>query len=365
MNTEALKQIIEATSSELAIIKTIDDVFLDHFKNARRAYFLNDLESLKKNYDFFKENKSNNTYVLICIDIIKIRILIRENNIEFKDIDQSFNSEKYLKNSFDTTERITAEYVFTEQNLVKQILLVELLAVEAIICDLNNLQDLSYQKNVTASHLAESLGMKKKSSTLLYNSIVALNHKSPAHLRICNLTDAINKAEACEDHNTHIAALTSLAKEYEVLGCLNLAHEECLKAIALSKKHCYGSFNFCVVMLNGAKLSSQLGSLDIARENLKLVEAFNFDELKEDVIKSKELMDSKAETECLSGDEQKLIHLLTSSPKSKYFLIENLYGQGEAESLDNRLKQLFLRLRKKKKGLVSYNKKNCMYELMH
>lgn len=353
MILEALKKIIEASSSELAVLDTGSDIFLENFKSARRAYFLNDVLGLKKHYDFFKANGQGFAHAELCAEIIKCRIAIREKNISSQSDVKVYASDSFFDKA-------------PNDNLIQQIFLVELLAVEAILCDLSGDSDLSYQKNKMASVKADSLGMKKKSSTLLYNGIVAINHKTPAQqLRICNLTDAINKAEACEDHNTVIAALTSLSQEYEALGCLNLAYEECSKAMVLAKKHCFGSFNFCSVLLIGIKLSAQIGNLDLALENLKLVETFDFKELEEEVMAAKALIDSQESAETLSGDEQKLIQLLTTSPKDKYFLIERLYGSGDSESLDNRLKQLFLRLRKKRKGLVTYNKKNCVYELMH
>ncbi len=345
---ELLKKIVESSSSELSAIDTPSNEFLSHFKNARRSYFLNDIDGLYLSYNYFEAENLQLKYSLLCREIIKIRILIREKNKEINDFKDLSFSDNFINKNLD---------------LIEKTLLVELLAVEAILSDLNGNADLSYQKNISASQLANELGMKKKSCTLKYNAIVALNHKSSSSLRICNLVDTIQMAKDCEDHNTEIAALSSLAHEYEQLGCIELAHEEAIKAIELAKKHCFGSFNFCSVLLIGIKLSIQAKNINLANEHLKLVETFNFEELKDKITELKQMINSSEPQNSLSGDEQKIIQLLTASPKDKQFLIHSLYGNGDSESLDNRLKQLLLRLRKKRKNLISYNKKNCVYSL--
>lgn len=344
-----LKKIIEANSSELVLINTHNVEFLDHMKSVRRFYFLNDIDGLKKESEYFLKDLSEELYFIISRSIIKLRILIRE---------MSLNEA--------TEDLINSSDIFLNKNLdeISKVLFVELLAVEAIVCDLLKQHELSYQKNMKAAKIAEDLGMKKKSSTLYYNGNVALNHLSPANIRISTLVESINKAEYVDDFNTQVAALTSLAQEYETLECYNLAYEECYKAFLIAKKYTFGTYNFCYIAITCSRLAINSGRLEMAKEQIKIAEVFDFNELKLQIQKVKDLLHLSQQSEGLSGDEQKLILLLTSGPKHKYELVERLYGQGEIESLNNRLKQLFLRLRKKKKGLIAFNKKESLYELM-
>lgn len=351
LKKDDLKNIIEGTAQELAELM-IANVFLNRFRDARRAYFINDIDVLEKNQKFFSETPEVAfPYAPICRDILKLRLIIRRCD------ETLIQDEKY--------KQLSSLYLTQSEDINLKFFLVELLAVEAIFCDFNKDYGACYEKNKLASQIAKELGLLKKASTLNYNGVVALNHQKPAQVRICLLVDSISLAIKVDDFTTQIAALTSLTQEYESLGCLNLAYEECLKAIELAKKYIFGSFNFCYLLLLGAKLAIGTGRAEIASEYIKLVETFNFTELNAKLCEVKEYLNINESKEILSRDEQRLIALLAEGPKDKYFLIEKIYGAGETESLENRLKQLLLRLRKKKEGLIFYNKKDGLYELAH
>lgn len=373
-----LQQIIEATSLELALIDAKGDEFLERFKNARRSYFLNDLNGLQKNLIYF-EGQTGNKYATMASEIFKVRLIIRyeATALESKALNfQVFNaSQKYIE-SFNRVSIVnlvvnSASDPLSELNpldaatdeLLVQTLLVELLAVEAICHDMSEDYQTCFDKNKKASALSLELGMKIKASVLNYNGIVALNHTEPSNLRICHLTEAARLAESVSDVSTQVAALTSLAQEYEALGCLSLAFEESIKALEIAKVNFFGSFNLCYGLITSARLGAQVGRLDLAHDYLKLAQSFGFNELAGELTGVQELVTQKTNEQSLSVDEQKIVRLLTDGPKSKYFLIDRLYGSGEPESLENRFKQLLLRLRKKKDNLISYNKQRAEYEL--
>jgi len=341
-----LKNIIESNAQELALMKSFEKQNLNHFKNGRLAYFRNDPSILKKCISFLKNNESETNSLMK--EILGLRLKIRTNGLTKKDIENIQES-----SSSNTTPSITA-------------LKAEYYSVLAISCDILKDFNKSFEMNMKSYELANNTGLKKKASIVFYNSIVAQNHNNTKSQRLHKLNDSIKIALDCEDFTTAIAAHTSLSNEYLALDCIELSYKEILIALELAKDKLYGSFNHCFCLLAHAEVCISLNRVSLAKENLKILKTFNFKELKSKIneLEDKILKNTSPKLSMLAGDEQKLVEILSKGSTSKYKIIDEIYGEGDFESFNNRFKQLLTRVKKKKGSIVNFNKVNSVYELV-
>ncbi|MNL37993.1 hypothetical protein D3C87_1601720 [compost metagenome] len=138
-----------------------------------------------------------------------------------------------------------------------------------------------------------------------------------------------------------------------------------------------------MALLNRCHILCDLGRFHEANEDFEIISRSTYPEVKagaksleEIMTKAKQDAATKADNhptwlerlaernsgESLSDLEDRILALLSSKPRDKYMLIEDLYGEKIAfEAAENRLKNLLNRLRKKMPGKIIFD--NGIYKL--
>ena len=342
---EPWKNVIQANAQELNFMGFFELEELETLRRGRMAYFRNNLSELEEISDSFKSKKENIESQL-CSKIFQMRLQIRK------------PEKKFI---------IPRLPIFSAHNEVAKVLSVEFMAVEAILLDINEDFSSSAARNTEAYKLALELGMKKKASALFYNALVSQNHSNPQKVRIDKLEDAKKLAEDACDSTTLLAINCSLSSEYQAMECYELAYRFAVDAESSAAQNEHGSFNHGASILILIESAISLSKIKIVKEKLKILKTFEFIEFEEGILKIESQLESHTTSELkkvsYSGDEQTLVEFLSNGAKTKYDILDQLYGINCDESMDNRFKQLLLRIRRKDANIISYNKNTKTYGL--
>ncbi len=226
----------------------------------------------------------------------------------------------------------------------------------------------------------EASGAKKKAVKALLNHVVADSRIHPKKKLIYDYQLVFHKAREAGVPGAAGIALLNISREYQKLDAFVAAIKYCNRALKFLKLE--GETRpYFMAIVHRCHLLLQLGQVREAQFDYDLAKASSFPEVlgaleviegiqKHQTIKNpirhpltptwRERFRQKEawgqeEIKKLSPSEDRLVQLLTIKPLDKFELISELYGNlGNILAAENRLNNLFSRIRKKHPGLVIF-----------
>jgi hypothetical protein len=228
----------------------------------------------------------------------------------------------------------------------------------------------------------ESIGAKMKSLKALHNYISASSKIETERAYFAEFHLIYRKAKAVRDSDVAGTALTNLGREFQKMGALRSALKYSCRAILFLQKtsgtyqHHMALLNRCHVLCDMGRYHDALEDFDIIKNSPHAEVKAGVKALEEVITKAKidncsridnhptwlERLAEERPSEVMTDLEDRMIALLSSKPRDKYMLIEDLYGDRIAiDAAENRLKNLLNRLRKKMPGKILFD--NGFYKI--
>lgn len=237
-----------------------------------------------------------------------------------------------------------------------------------------------YQKSFEAFDISN---VKKKAIKALHNVVAAESRVNPERKLFVDYLYVAKEARRVNELGIAGLAYLNISREYQIIGAFEAALKFCNRAIKLMENDA-GSLQSCLAIAHRAHLLVDLGRFVEAKIDFELASLspypevqsalivleniFEKDSKKEVDVESllptwkERLTKSKDKVEILGTVENKLIAVLSEKSLDKFDLIKSIYGEDiELEKLENRLKVLINRVRKKRPGLIVYE--NGKYRL--
>ncbi|MBK27125.1 MAG: hypothetical protein CME70_24190 [Halobacteriovorax sp.] len=226
-------------------------------------------------------------------------------------------------------------------------------------------------------------GAKKKAIKSLLNVVVSESRENNHKKLIVDYEFITKKALSIGDNISAGISQLNISREFQMLGAFELAFKTCNRAINLLEGD-LGTSHYYFAIIHRCHLLVDLKRFPEALVDFQKAKASPFKENKKalDVVEAllgdtKEIDLSHLEPtwkarlqdhrngvsfKDLTESESQLVKFLSSGPKSKLEIIDELYGKNlDFESVDSRFRVLLMRLRKKKPNLVVYYQKK--YEI--
>lgn len=236
-----------------------------------------------------------------------------------------------------------------------------------------------------AQRLFLDAGFKKKAAKAYQNSVAAESRINPQRRLIPEYHHAAQMAKEAQDWNCAGTALSNLSREFQLMKAPHVALKIVNEALEYLRMSSYGSYQFYNALCNRCHLNLQLEYFNAALMDYEEASAAPFIEVKGQLatleewfkelgmnpmvqsdpssrpymrptwverVEKKSALEAKGK---LSDLEAQLIHTLLEGPCDRHTLIEKLWGSTtDFFSLENRLKQLLHRLRKKEPDLIGF-----------
>ena len=223
----------------------------------------------------------------------------------------------------------------------------------------------------------ESIGAKLKSIKSLHNYISASSKIEFERSYFAEFHLVYRKAKAVRDYDVAGTALTNLAREFQRIKAHRSALKYATRALLYLEKS-GGSYHHHMAVLNRCHILCELGRFSEAASDYEVINKSSHPEVKagaqalEEIITKAKAdnctrtnyhptwLERLAEEKNTTGDimtdlEDRVVALLSSRPRDKYTLMEDLYGDRiELDVAENRLKNLLNRLRKKMPGRIIF-----------
>jgi tetratricopeptide (TPR) repeat protein len=240
------------------------------------------------------------------------------------------------------------------------------------------------EKAQTHYQFAEKLFFKheafRKSAKAYHNSIAALSRIDPDRRLIPEYQEAVRRSRNAGDWSTVASALNNLSREFQLMGALRVALRNVDEALVILRERAHGSYSFYMALCHRAHLHLELGHRKLATTDFEEASAAEFPEIIAALKVIREWMErdqtvvtvktpepavpnvptweerkNSSSHPPLSQLESLLIRELADGPKDRHSLIQALWGtEGNFFHLENRLKQLIHRFRKKEGELISF-----------
>jgi hypothetical protein len=230
-------------------------------------------------------------------------------------------------------------------------------------------------------------GLKRKAVKSYHNALASLSRLQPGRRLIYEYETAHREAATIGDYGTAGMALINLSREYQLLQANNLAMKTVSRALAYTSKHLFGSKQYYLALCHRAQLFLERDLLDLAALDYEearcsdlpevvgavevlyaMFETKNHSVLSPSastrtriatwVDRADEPMRTFSKNNALTDLECRLLEILGEGPHNKFELMEALYGGGNILGLENRLKQLLHRVRKKHPALIGIENGN-------
>ncbi len=229
-----------------------------------------------------------------------------------------------------------------------------------------------------------STGLLKKSAKAFHNAVACESRLHPDRKLIPEYFQASQLAIEAQDWGTAGTALNNISREYQLMKAPEAALKYATQALEYLKRDSYGTYHFYNTLCHRCHLNLTLGYHSAALLDYQEACAARFPEIQALLPKLHEWLNSlgiKSQTEKgvsnaqflrptwksrsalilteknkLSEQESHVLQALLSGPQSRHDLIEKIWGNSvDFFSLENRLKQILHRIRKKSPTLIGFN----------
>ncbi len=238
----------------------------------------------------------------------------------------------------------------------------------------------------------EIFGLKKKALKALHNRLATESRIEPSKRLIPEYRELILKCEALNEKVVLANAELNISREFQLIGALNVALRHAERAVALTSEFQPGGLQYFLSIAHRCHLFIELEKISIAAVDFEELQTALFPEaiaiakvlelqlnkqlyVKMQVHGEADITASWAEryenilAKVPAGAkvtyttlEQKIIDALTDGPKTRFELIELLFDNiGDVFALENRLKQILFRIRKKAPGLIELRDQRYMF----
>lgn len=233
-----------------------------------------------------------------------------------------------------------------------------------------------------AQRLFSEAGARRKSVKAYHNAIAAESRLFPERRLIPEYQLAARWAREAGDYSTAGAALNNLSREFQLMGAQHYALKVAQDAVEILRTHAYASYQFYLSLCHLCQLHLEQGHQRAALLDYEEAVAANFPEVRAalEVLEGKlraaglvpglsapesppearpktwtERLERGPNQASLSAMESRLVEILAGGARDRHALIRELWGdQGDYFDLENRLKQLLHRVRKKRSDLLGY-----------
>lgn len=229
-------------------------------------------------------------------------------------------------------------------------------------------------------------GCRRRTVRSLHNALAAQSRIDPTRRLLVEYNKLVLRARECEDWGTVGSALTNISREFQTMGLLYAALRYANEAVDAVKTHCPMSHPYYLALLHRAHVASGLAMQIVVKTDLEEAHVAPFPEIKaaSEALRAKIFGTSLDEAKLafcnatwkerattpeafdkgLGELEQGLICALSEGPKTRYELIDCIYPEGKnILALENRLKQILHRLRKRYPGLIGKSGRHyCLLE---
>ncbi len=222
----------------------------------------------------------------------------------------------------------------------------------------------------------ESAKVHKKAVKALHNVIAAESRIYPQKKFIIDYLYVASRAKKIKEFGIAGLACLNISREYQIIGAHDAALKFCNRALRLMENDS-GGLQHCLAIVHRAHLLSEMKRYLEAKIDYQLASISPYPEVQSalkalDLITNKnsndkfdkdkllptwlERVEQKGNSQAILGPvESKLISYLSEKPQDKFKLIELLYDSvSDHLSLENRLKVLINRVRKKRPGLIVF-----------
>lgn len=352
-------EIFEANLNSLSLLESEFIAFADDTEKERQLFYIRILKSfyrqdhegihqLMAQYQTWLEQ--NPDLKVLC----ELRYCLRKGAFQVQDIQNICKTFAPTANSLFKAE---ISFVAASAHQMKEDYLnSEILYLEAgAICELN--------------------GAIKKSLRALLSAIAAYSCSKPESRLFAEYMNLYKKACAASEYLTAATALINISREFQRLNGLSIAREYATQAITLLQEHALGSREYGLGLVHRAHLHLEENNLAAAKQDLTYALTISHVEVQSacGAIAGKfnlnlnhltstqilptwkeRLLDSKT-SQPLSKLEAQIIMLLSEGPRTKFELMDELYGDLiDHESKENRLKNLLSRVRSRLPNLILF-----------
>jgi len=229
-----------------------------------------------------------------------------------------------------------------------------------------------------------SAGLLKKSAKAFHNAVACESRINPERKLIPEYFQASQLAIEAQDWGTAGTALNNISREYQLMKAPEAALKYASQALEYLKKDSYGTYHFYNTLCHRCHLNLTLGYHSAALLDYQEACVARFPEIQALLPKLQNWLESVgiesltqkdsseneylrptwrersalilSEKNKLSEQESHVLQALLSGPQSRHDLIEKLWGNSvDFFSLENRLKQILHRIRKKSPTLLGFN----------
>lgn len=253
----------------------------------------------------------------------------------------------------------------------------ELFFVAALACDVLEREADSYQFYQKAAYYLEKISARRKALKARYNSLAALTCIEPERKLIMDHQRVYRLARKLGDDYLAGLTLLNISREFQRLSAHRSALKFVNRALTLLQKKSLGTVTYFLTLLHRADVLLDLDRAIEANYDIELASASEFPEVLAALRvlserrttlatwnygqsltptwreRLEKRLDTPLHPQSLGALEDRLVNLISLAPRSKFELIENLWGQEiDLEFLESRLKSMVYRIRKKWPGSI-------------
>lgn len=224
-----------------------------------------------------------------------------------------------------------------------------------------------------AARELKACGVARKSVKALFNHIAAEHSLHPGRKFLAEFQHCYREAKRAKAQGTAGMALVNISREYQLIGAFDAALRYVNRALALFGRQRFGRSYF-LALAHRAHVLYLMGRKEEAKADYEEALLCAFPDVKSSLETLRAIFSGKQEQEekpvlqswegrvreaagglrpNLGPLEQRLLQHLGEKPRTRWELIEFLYGTSlSAEVLENRFNNTFQRLKKKVPGLI-------------
>jgi tetratricopeptide (TPR) repeat protein len=236
---------------------------------------------------------------------------------------------------------------------------------------LNRVREMS-DAYLAASQELRKCGVHSKAVKALFNHISAEHRLHPTKKFLSEFQFCYREAKKHKVHSTAAMALVNISREYQLIGGFELALRNVNRAILLLDRQRYAR-SYYLALAHRAHVLLVMGRKEEALEDFREAQLCTFPDVStaletlKDIFSGNQEPSVKPALESWEGRvaeanqgkqklgplEQRLLKFLSETPRTRWELIEFLYGGTLApEVLENRLNNTLQRIKKKLPGLI-------------
>jgi hypothetical protein len=256
----------------------------------------------------------------------------------------------------------------------------EIYFVIGLACDVADLQTEAQKYFAIAARDLEKFGANRKALLARYNSLVSITHLEPERKMIVDYQRLYRRARSLRDDYLAALMLINISREFQKIDAIRSALRFVNRALAHLRRGQMGTVTHYLALVHRADL---LMSMDRQIDAILDIETASMSEFPEvraaiKVLSNKKLESSKEELDknlipnwkerldlrtgklvrkpILGEMEDKLLQMIGIRPRTKFELIDELYGDSvDLQFLEARLKSMIYRIRQKIPNAIVFN----------